>query len=325
MFLCDLELYSELVHTSLHKLGETKTRQIFHTSGYIQGKFAVEYFKNKFSIFISKGDFGFYLEQVQSVGLGYVKYSNVNPKNNEVTIRIIHSLSNLDRDYYLEGLFLGVLYAIFNIQYEIKSMKKETYNESIYVLTPSDKIKLGKEEINYSYKNLSSDKQNAHENQLFKLLSSKNKRLFYTDIKGTFFNNVPTFFTLLSVLCLWYGIGIKTSKEFKKIILNCSHEQGKRLGIRYSSLCKSTQDYTQIFSLYGFPGIEIKILNSKELCVKFTTKQIEKYVRTILNQKNYDYSLHKSFIEGFLNTNKRKLKLKSTSPDNCILRYSFEQ
>lgn len=312
MFLLDLDLFRELILESEKVLGKEIARNIFYSGGYIQGKFAVNFFKDKFKIIPDENDHRFYLEQGQSIGFGELVLEYMNEDKSELKFSsICHpKIEETYTNYYHQGLVAGVSKILFSKNYKVDSFVDD--GKIVFTLKESDEyFDYNKVlDFDYSYKNLSLNNFSKKKNYFYEKIMKRNKNLFYTNENGTFFDGKFQFFTLLSIFVFFYNFSLKFDKSKTEKIY---YDLGKKFikskidYIKGVSPKNTLQQYLQISSLFGFEKFDIKI-QENILIVKILDSNWEKISKKLINEKldldvNY-FTI--GLIEGFIEKNLKR-------------------
>ncbi|MCA9496245.1 MAG: hypothetical protein KC589_04855 [Nanoarchaeota archaeon] len=312
MFLLDLHLFKELIEETEKSLGKENAKKIFLTGGYVQGIFAVNFFRDRFKIMPEESDHRFYLEQGQSVGFGELVLEYMNSDKSELKFVSIHhpKVEETYTNYYHHGLIIGVCKILFSKNYILENYLEG--NKIVYILKESeDKSHFLKNlDFDYSFKNLSLNNFSKKKNFFYEKLVRRNKNLFFTDKTGTFFDGEFQIFTLLSIFILFYNLSLKIDKNKTKKIY---YDLGKKFikmkidYIKTFSPKNTLQQYLQISSLFGFEKFDIKIQDNK-LIVKILDSNWEKISKKlILEKQDMDFNYFTiGLIEGFIEENLKK-------------------
>lgn len=301
MFLLPLELYYDLLIQLNKSIGEKNTKEIIYNVALSQGKFGVNYFKNKYNIFVNKDDFSFYLEQTQSIGLGEIDFKKISKDKKEL---LIHSKSSINfenkiHDYYLEGLANGACSILFNKNYK-SSAKKISNNEFLYKYIENNSNNFNQIK-NYTFKNILNISKNKKHNLFVEKLKKLNKNLFYSNVTGTFFNKKKYMFTLFSVLVSIYYLSILKDDKSRKVFLNFGEKIGNFIYRDYSKYVQKN-DKKNIFKIlptFGFDSVEIVQFSNNNVKVKIQEQNFE-----ILSKKIFpkDYLISNNEIKiGIIN------------------------
>lgn len=303
MFLFPIELHKELIKKLSINLGINKTKEIYYISSLSQGKFAVDYFKKKFNIHPNQKDLSFYLEQIDSMGLGLVRFKSI-LENKEKLILNFSPIINFENkelyDFYLEGIVIGGFQGVFSLPFEITEIKKEGNNYKYTFRKIKQNLKQYHLLQNYNYKNISYVQKQTCENLLFKKLKSK-KKLFYLENSKIFFNNQNYFFTLLSVYISIYYLSIIESSSSKNIFFDIFEKFGKEKYLEFKSIFSKNnlEECFELLNLFGFGSIKIIFLKHNEMKFEIFEDIFSKISKNLFPNK---YSIiHNDLKIGFIN------------------------
>ena len=330
MFLLDIKFYPLLVDELSKVLGKSKAHKIFYDVGFIQGYFAVEYFKKKYNIAATKKDFDFYLEQTQSLGLGRTTLKNLDVETPKLVIENKPStiFPSKHYDYYLEGLMASVYYDIFDVLFSI-SHKKVSSSSHIYELIPNSKIKDKDLPFlkTYTYSSLISSPINKEPHPQFLKMKRLYRNPFYSCEEGTFFGQEKYFFTLLSVFVSIYYKSILENSKCKKVYYDLGREYGKILFDRFKFLFsrkKLSPEFFSLLSLVGFgENFRIIKLNNTSLKLQLSEGNFETIAKKLF-LKNYSI-LNNDFtfgiVEGIFSSmiGKEKLSFSLIEKKNYVI------
>lgn len=302
MFLVPLKFHKDLIEKISFSLGIDRTKDLFYQISLSQAKFAVEYFKKKFNIHPNSKDLSFYLEQVNSMGLGRVEFKSISDNKENLVLNFFplnrFKDSNL-YDFYLEGIILGGCQGVFNCNFIIQNVKViDNYLE--YNLVKSDEI-YGKLISNYNHNSISFIDRINIENSLFKKLKS-DKNLFYLNNCGILFNSQNYFFALLSVYISIYYLAINEDKSLKKIFFEMFEKFGNEKYFEFKSILQNNNlvESFNLLSLFGFGEIRIILLKKNELKFEIFEDIFAKISKNLFpNQYNIENNdLKIGFING---------------------------
>lgn len=297
MTFIQLNEYISFVNDLVSILGFEKTRQIFYSVGFIQGNFAIDYFKKKFNISPEEKDLSFTTEQYKFLGFGNVNLEDISFKNKKVILRD-ESFSPYPGelyDFYLEGVSAGTFSGLFNEKMSAKCNKE---NNSLFIcnIFKSDSIPNLEFYKNYFLKTITVKTLPIEKNLIYEFNSIIKKKEVYYDEEGLFFNSKKYIMNLMSVFVGIYYLCIEENMETRKNFM----ELGKKCAQNFLENL-NFKNKLDILDLLGFSGFgTVKIISLKKikaiLLLEFSSFE---FMSKNLFKEKYSYE-YNDFKIGFL-------------------------